>query len=305
MEGQQHLSENYLLVTVEVDRQYAEPVEDALLELGALSCTFEDATDTPIHEPEPGKTPLWNAVEITGMFAETTDGELVANLLQGQVEVVQRKNISLKDLQGREWERVWMDDFKPIKINAKLWVVPTFCDPPDATAVNITIDPGLAFGSGTHATTSLCLQWLGKQDLVDRTVIDYGCGSGILAVAAALLGAGRVCAYDIDPQALLATAENAQRNQVADKIKICHSEKELPEASDFIVANILLGPLLTLPSRFAALLKEGGKLGMSGVLADQVASLAAAYAKQFQHCETEIQDQWVLYSTKNQGTIQP
>ena len=305
MEEQHHLNDNYLLVTVEVERQYAEPVEDTLLELGALSCTFEDATDTPIHEPEPGKTPLWNAVEITGMFAETTDGELVASLLQSQVEAVQRSNIALKDLQGRAWERVWMEDFKPIEINPRLWVVPTFCDPPDPAAVNITIDPGLAFGSGTHATTSLCLQWLGEQDLAGRTVIDYGCGSGILAVAAALLGASRVYAYDIDEQALLATSENAQRNQVADKIEICHTDGSLPTGTDFIVANILLGPLLQLPGRFAQLLKESGRLGMSGVLTEQVATLAAVYAKQFQHVETEIQDQWVLYSTKNQGALLP
>ena len=305
MEEQQHLSENYLLVTVAVERRNAEPVEDALLELGALSCTFEDATDTPIHEPEPGQTPLWDAVEITGMFAENTDGELVSGLLQSRVEAVSAENIVLKDLQGRAWERVWMEDFKPIKINSRLWVVPTFCDAPDPAAVNISIDPGLAFGSGTHATTSLCLQWLGKQNLTEKTVIDYGCGSGILAVAAALLGAKRVYTYDIDPQAMLATTENAQRNQVSEKIELCHADKNLPEGTDFIVANILLSPLLQLPARFARLLKEGGKLGMSGVLAEQVPTLAAAYAKQFHHCETEIQDQWVLYSTRNQGTIQP
>lgn len=294
-----------MLVTVNVDRDHAESVEDALLKFGALSCTFEDATDTPIHEPLPGTTPLWNAVEITGMFAESADGELLATLLQNEISVITRQDIALKDLKGRAWERVWMEDFKPIEINQNLWVVPTFCEPPNKDAVNISIDPGLAFGSGTHATTSLCLQWLGKLDLTNRTVVDYGCGSGILAVAAAMLGAKRVYAYDIDPQALLATEENAQRNHVAGQIEVCARESDLFNNADVIVANILLSPLLDLPVRFADLLTEDGKLGMSGVLTEQVAMLAGAYATRFQHCETEIRDQWVLYSARKQATLRP
>lgn len=294
-----------MLVKVQVDRNDAENVESALLKYGALSCTFEDAADTPIHEPLPGTTPLWNAVEITGMFAQSADGELIATLLQSEVTTVGRRDIALEDLQGRAWERVWMEDFKPIEINQNLWVVPTFCEPPNKDAVNISIDPGLAFGSGTHATTSLCLQWLGKLDLTNRTVIDYGCGSGILAVAAAMLGAKRVYAYDIDPQALLATEENAQRNQVAGQIEVCTKESDLVNDADVIVANILLSPLLDLPARFADLLAENGKLGLSGVLTEQVAMLASAYAARFHHCETEILDQWVLYSAKKQGTLQP
>lgn len=294
-----------MLVTVTVDRDFAENVESTLLGYGALSCTFEDATNTPIHEPAPGKTPLWNAVEITGMFAESADGELLASLLQNEVSAVSRADIVLKDLKGRAWERVWMEDFKPIEINPDFWVVPTFCEPPNKDAVNISIDPGLAFGSGTHATTSLCLQWLGKLDLTGRIVIDYGCGSGILAVAAAMLGAKQVYAYDIDPQALLATEENAQRNNVVNQIEICAKESDLQGSADVIVANILLSPLLDLPVRFASLLSDEGKLGMSGVLTDQVALLATAYASRFQHCETEIQDQWVLYSAKKSAKLQP
>ncbi len=292
-----------MLLTVTVDRDHAENVEDTLLGFGALSCTFEDATDTPIHEPDPGKTPLWNAVVITGMFAESADGELLAALLQNEIPVLNRHDIVLKDLQGRAWERVWMEDFKPIEINPNLWVVPTFCEPPNKHAVNISIDPGLAFGSGTHPTTLLCLQWLGKLDLSNRTVVDYGCGSGILAVAAAMLGAKRVYAYDIDPQALLATKENAQRNQVTDQIEVCAKETDLSIGADVIVANILLSPLLDLSARFSDLLTENGKLGMSGVLTEQVATLAGAYAARFQHSETEILNQWVLYSARKQVTL--
>ena len=297
------MNDNYLLVTVSVSRDQAELVEGALLEFGALSCTFEDATDTPIHEPAPGKTPLWHAVVITGMFADSADGELVAALLEKEIRGIGRQDIDLKDLKGRAWERVWMDDFKPIEINRNLWIVPTFCDAPQPDAVNISIDPGMAFGSGTHATTSLCLQWLGQLELTNQTVIDYGCGSGILAVAAAMLGAKRVYAYDIDPQALLATRENAQRNGVIDQIEICEHESQLDSGAGVIVANILLSPLLELPARFDQLLKEGGKLGMSGVLAEQVDRLDSAYALLFQHSDTEIQDQWVLYSTSKPGVM--
>lgn len=297
------MNENYLQVTVSVAKEQAENVEDALLHFGALSCTFEDATDTPIHEPLPGKTPLWNAVEITGLFAETVDADLLTGLLLNELPVLSREHIATSGLQGREWERVWMEDFKPIKLNDRLWVVPTFCEAPDKDAVNIAIDPGLAFGSGTHATTALCLRWLGKQNLKDKTIIDYGCGSGILAVAAAMLGAKSVHAYDIDPQALLATRENAQRNRVESSIEICQHDRELPVGVDIIVANILLGPLLDLPARFATLLIDEGKIGMSGVLGEQVASLASAYASRFRHCETELEDQWVLYSAKKQGTL--
>lgn len=296
-------TDNYLQIAVSVDRPQADDVEDALLNFGALSCTFEDAADTPILEPEPGSTPLWNAVVITGLFADSADCELVARLLLNEVPALNREHIVFKDLQGRHWERAWMDDFKPLKIDDRMWIVPSFCEAPDADAINVVIDPGLAFGSGTHSTTALCLRWLGKQKLRDKTVIDYGCGSGILAVAAAMLGAKAIYAYDIDPQALLATGQNAQRNNVSESIHICTHDRQLPEGVDLIVANILLAPLLDLPARFSALLSDEGRLGMSGVLADQVGSLAGAYATGFQHCETELDEQWVLYSAKKRGTL--
>jgi len=296
--------DNYLLFQVGVERADAETVEAVLLELGAYSCTLEDATDTPIHEPAPGEAPLWNQLVVTGMFAEDTQSELLAAALRNQVDFTREPEFTVKVLAGREWERAWMEDYKPQRVDDRLWVVPSFCQAPDPQAINLAIDPGLAFGSGTHATTLLCLKWLSSHDLRNATVIDYGCGSGILAVAAARLGAEKVYAFDIDPQALTATLENAERNNVAERIRICHSDRELDEPVDFLVANILLSPLLDLSARFAELLQSEGRLGLSGVLAEQVATLANVYAREFQHCKTEMLDQWVLYSAIKQTTIQ-
>ncbi len=292
------MNDDYLLLTVSGPREQADLIEDQLIGLGALSVTFADAEDEPIHEPAPGTTPLWSQLQITGMFGAGADPELLAQALQNASVVIEGNQIRYKTLQGREWERAWMDDYEPIPVTEKLWIVPSFHEPPDPAATNIIIDPGLAFGSGTHATTWLCLQWLSGQNLNNRTVVDYGCGSGILAVGAALLGAERVYAYDIDPQALLATGENAQRNHVADKIIVCRSDRELPASCDFLVANILLAPLLELHKRFADMVPEEGRIGLSGVLSEQLALLAGTYSKHFQHEETDIRDQWALYSAK-------
>lgn len=294
---------DYLLLKVGIPRQHAEMVETAMLDSGALSCTYQDATDTPIHEPAPGTTPLWPDVIVTGIFAQDTDEDIATHLLKSQLSAFTNAEITAEKLQDADWERAWMDDFKPVQVGEKLWVVPTFCDAPDATAVNIALDPGLAFGSGTHPTTQLCLQWLSRVDLQGKRVVDYGCGSGILAVAAAMMGAEEVYAYDIDAQAFQATVENATRNGVADEVTICHSDEDIPANIDVLVANILLAPLLELQSRFSMLLKEEGKLGVSGVLSEQIEALASAYATQFRHSETEIREQWALYTAVNQGVL--
>ena len=278
-------------------------VETAMLDSGALSCTYQDATDTPIHEPAPGTTPLWPDVIVTGIYAQKTDVDIAKHLLKSQISTFTDSDVTAESLQDADWERAWMDDFKPVQVGRKLWVVPTFCDAPDAAAVNIALDPGLAFGSGTHPTTHLCLQWLSRLDLEDKLVVDYGCGSGILAVAAAMLGAKEIYAFDIDTQAFQATLDNAARNDVADRVTICHSVKDIPSNVDIVVANILLAPLLDLQSRFSMLLKDDGKLGVSGVLSDQIATLASAYATQFRHSETEIREQWAMYTAVKQGVM--
>lgn len=297
------MSDDYLLLKVGVPRQQVEMVESAMLESGALSCTYQDAADTPIHEPAPGTAPLWPDVIVTGIYAQATDPDIATHLLRACVSSFTDAEITAEVLHDTDWERAWMEDFKPVKIADQLWVVPTFCDPPDAAAVNIALDPGLAFGSGTHPTTHLCLQWLAKLSLKGKVVVDYGCGSGILAVAAAMMGAETVYAYDIDAQAFQATIENAARNNVADKITICHSDRDIPANVDIVVANILLAPLLALQSRFNGLLTDHGQLGVSGVLSEQIATLAAAYATQFRHSETEIREQWAMYTAIKQGSM--
>ncbi len=297
------MNNDYLLMKVSVQRSHVENVETAMLNCGAMSCTYQDATDTPIHEPAPGTTPLWPDVVVTGVFDKNANKELVTSLLTHQMEEFGATEISSEMLTDKDWERAWMDDFKPVEITSRLWIVPTFCEPPNPAAINISLDPGLAFGSGTHPTTHLCLQWLAKIDVKNKTVIDYGCGSGILAVAAVLLGAANVYAFDIEPQALLATAENAERNGVLEKVTICHSDRDLPAKVDIVVANILMAPLLELQARFCDLLSEEGQIGVSGVLSEQVGSLAAAYATQFRHSETEIREQWAMYTAIKQEVI--
>ena len=198
------MSGDYLLLKVAVPRQHAEMIESSMLDSGAVSCTYQDATDTPIHEPAPGTTPLWPEVVISGVYAQGTDADTAKSLLRSLISPVTDAGITAEVLPDTDWERAWMEDFKPVKVAAKLWVVPTFCTAPDPSSVNIALDPGLAFGSGTHPTTHLCLQWLAKLDLSGKTVVDYGCGSGILAVAAAMMGATKVFAYDIDEQAFQA-----------------------------------------------------------------------------------------------------
>jgi len=297
------MTDDYLVLKVAVPRQHAELIESAMLEIGAVSCTYQDATDTPIHEPAPGTAPLWPEVIVSGIFTQGTDADIAASLLRSRISTLTDSDITSEVLPDTDWERAWMEDFKPVKVTARLWVVPTFCTAPDPSSINIALDPGLAFGSGTHPTTHLCLQWLAKQDLKDRTVADYGCGSGILSVAAAMMGAKRVYAYDIDPQAFDATIANARRNRVADNITICHSDKEIPPNIDIVVANILLAPLLELRPRFRELLTDQGKLGVSGVLSEQIATLAAAYATQFRHSETEIREQWAMYTAVVQGSM--
>lgn len=297
------MSDDYLLMKVTVPRNHAEMVETAMLNCQALSCTYQDATDTPIHEPAPGTAPLWPDVIVSGVFDKTADKDIVALLLGNEIREFSSAEITAEILTDTDWERAWMDDFQPVEVTPSLWVVPTFCEAPDASAINISIDPGLAFGSGTHPTTHLCLQWLARQDLQGKQVIDYGSGSGILAVAAAKLGAAQVYAFDIESQALVATAENASHNGVSDKVTICHSDRDLPTNIDILVANILLAPLLELQTRFSALLTDQGSLGVSGVLSEQVATLASAYATRFRHSETEIREQWAMYTAVKQGVI--
>ena len=261
----------------------AESIADRLSDAGALSVSFEDEADDPVFEPAPGATTLWPRTVVVGLFAPDTDVRAVLTELQRALDLPEPPACRVKHLQERDWVRVWMDRFRPMRFGERLWVCPSGQTAAEAgpEAVIVTLDPGLAFGTGTHETTALCLEWLDRHVRPGWKMIDYGCGSGILAVAAAKLGAGHVHAVDIDPQALYATAENARKNRV-DGFIDTGDPATLPDVPvDCLVANILAGPLVTLAPRFAALLRPGGHLVLSGILHEQAAEVSAACAEFF------------------------
>jgi ribosomal protein L11 methyltransferase len=278
-------------VTVEKDRA---PLLELLLEqLGALSVTLEDAADEPMFEPPPGATPLWQATRVTGLFPGDTDADALRADLEHALAAGAAAQVALEVLEDRAWERAWLERFRPMRFGRRLWVCPSgqTVDAPDAVVVRL--DPGLAFGTGTHPTTALCLEWLDGAELAGRRVIDFGCGSGILGIAAARLGAARVVALDHDPQALLATRANAAANAVAEQLETRHSSEPPPPAADIVIANILANVLLDLRRDLSALVLPGGQLVLSGILREQAPAVAAAYAEDFALEPPVARDEWV------------
>ena len=254
---------------------------DQLSAAGAVSVTLQDAADQPVYEPPPGATPLWSHTRVVGLFAADVDLAAVQAQLRAALVRDDLPGCRIETIEDRDWVRAWMDDFHPMRFGTRLWVCPSNQAPPEPQAVNILLDPGLAFGTGTHPTTALCLEWLDGHAPQAASVVDYGCGSGILAIAAVLLGAREVHAVDIDPQALLATAQNAQANAVAAVIH-AHAPEQLPVRQyDLVLANILAGPLQQLAPRFAALLRPGGAVVLAGLLEAQAGEVAQAYAPWF------------------------
>lgn len=270
---------------IQCEKSQADMTETLMLEAEALSISLDDAGDQPLFEPLPGESPLWDEVIVTGLFNSDVNLETISSEIAQQV-VASRVWVSQVD--DKDWSREWMKNYQPIACAGNLWIVPKWLTPPDPQATNIMMDPGLAFGTGYHATTRLCLDWLTEQDLTDKVVIDYGCGSGILGIAALLLGAKQVYAVDIDPQAILATHQNAERNNVQDKLQaflpdafkaFCDSHDILPV--DMITANILAKPLISLAPYFATLLKPQGHIVLAGLIENQVADVKAGYAPYF------------------------
>jgi ribosomal protein L11 methyltransferase len=275
----------------------AEALSEALSECGAAAVTFEDDADQPIYEPDPGETPLWTETRLTALFDAETEQQQMLDMLATLVDEVPRFRVEA--VEDKDWEREWMENFNPIQFGDKLWIVPSWHEAPDEKAVNILLDPGLAFGTGTHATTALCLGWLDQADLKGKYVIDYGCGSGILAIAAALLGAERVVAVDTDPQALEATRANAKRNGV-------EVEAYLPgdcpdDLCDLLIANILAGPLQNLAPRFANLCKADADLVLSGVLQTQADDVAESYQSWFAMQPAVAKEDWVRLTGQRYG----
>ncbi|MDF3866269.1 50S ribosomal protein L11 methyltransferase [Pseudomonas denitrificans (nom. rej.)] len=286
----------WLQVRLAITPDQAETYEDALLEVGAVSVTFMDAEDQPIFEPDLGTTPLWSHTHLLALFeADTDEDSLIAHLtLLTGGELPEHQ---IERIEDQDWERSWMDNFKPMRFGRRLWIVPSWHDAPEPEAVNLLLDPGLAFGTGTHPTTALCLEWLDGQELAGQSVLDFGCGSGILAIAALLLGAEQAVGTDIDPQALEASRDNASRNGIDPAKFPVYLPADLPKVrADVLVANILAGPLVTLAEQLTGLVKSGGLLALSGILAEQAEEVRAAYADAFDLDPTAERDGWIRIS---------
>lgn len=285
----------WLQISCEADRDAAPVIEDALEQAGALSITLQDAADDPVLEPAPGETPLWPRIRVTALFDEQTDPLPVAALLTGLPGGPDPREIDIGLLEDRIWEREWLGRFQPMRFGRRLWVCPGGRTPPDPAAVIVRLDPGLAFGTGTHPTTAMCLAWLDGAELEGREVVDYGCGSGILAIAAALLGARRVIAIDNDPQAVVATRDNAAANGVEARVEARAPGSSTPSA-DVLLANILAGPLIELAPAFGTAVRPGGRLVLSGILAAQGPAVVAAYAPWFDLAPPAAKDGWLCFS---------
>lgn len=274
----------------------ADSAESAAFACGAFAVTFVDARDDPVLEPAPGEMPLWAATRVKSLFPpaaahEPGLGATVATALAATLGI-DVSRIERRLLADRPWEREWLKDFHAMRFGRRLWVCPHHEHVSAPDAVVVALDPGLAFGTGTHASTALCLTWLDAHLPQGAQVIDYGCGSGVLAIAAARLGAAEVHAHDIDPQALIATAGNAGANDVLRRLQVHASAATLPGATDVLLANILAAPLCTLAPRFAALLRPGGQVVLAGLMAHEAAEVTAAYRACFDVVRFGERDGW-------------
>jgi ribosomal protein L11 methyltransferase len=271
-------------------------LEELMLATGAVAVTMEDNADEPVLEPGVGETPLWGQTRLTGLYrADTAMDEVLAAFPE---PLLRQSNQRVEILEDKDWEREWMRHYRPMSFGQRLWVCPSWLEPPEPGAVNLLLDPGLAFGTGTHPTTALCLAMLDGMDLGGRRVVDYGCGSGILAVAALRLGAAGALAVDNDPQALVASRDNARRNNIPQQ----KLEVMLPaqvdstgwsRRADLVVANILAGPLMELADTLVALLRPGGTLLLSGLLDSQASGLIEHYAGRIALQVAGERDGWV------------
>lgn len=291
----------WLQVSINTTKNHAEIAEDCLFSAGAQTVTLTDAADQPILEPGPNETPVWNNVVITGLFSLEENQQALLDRIEQCLTGVDF-SCDTQILEDQNWTRAWMDHFQAMQFGQRLWVCPLHMDPPEADAINLRLDPGLAFGTGTHPTTSLCLRWLDKNILDSHnkqgTLLDYGCGSGILAIAACMLGIDHADGVDIDPQALTATHDNAETNQVRDKIETFlpdnYQKQHAGTQYDIVVANILSGPLAELASMLAGHTKAGGDIVLSGILREQAEPLIETYSQFFNMDNPVFEEEWVL-----------
>ncbi|WP_069470161.1 50S ribosomal protein L11 methyltransferase [Candidatus Marithrix sp. Canyon 246] len=279
---------SWVQVILTTDQEQAEAISEELFSIGAVSVSFKDAADEPVYEPALNTTPLWGNTQVIALFEETPDLKQFSD-----------QKYEIQILEDQEWTRVWMDDFHPMQFGERVWICPSWSEPPNPSAVNILLDPGLAFGTGTHATTALCLECLDKHhDLSGKTIIDYGSGSGVLAITAAKLGAKHIWAVDNDPQALIATADNAKKNEVNQVISCQLPEEPLPEV-DIMLANILAMPLIELAPILTKHLKPQSTLILSGILKEQQDEVIAAYQAYMNTIQIVEREDWVMIELSN------
>ncbi|MEC8080635.1 MAG: 50S ribosomal protein L11 methyltransferase [Pseudomonadota bacterium] len=291
----------WLQIRVHTTPDHVPAFEDAMLDCGALVVTFEDVHDDPVYEPDLNTTPLWKHTRVTGLFEADADLEHIRPVIEHKAEQLGQANIDLKIeiLEDKDWIREWMDSYHPIQFGKRLWVCPSWREVPDENGVNLILDPGLAFGTGTHPTTALCLEWLDSIDCQDKSIIDYGCGSGILGIAGLLLGANNMVGIDIDPQAVEATQANAERNSITpDRYEVKLPPYEGDLQADVVVANILAGPLAELSGTISKLVKQGGMLALSGILESQAHSVVEAYKPWFKIESIVEKEEWVRIVAK-------
>lgn len=289
---------SWLQIKTLIHPEQAEALETWLLEAGACAITLTDAEDNPVFEPIRGTTPLWQLTQLTGLY----DGAMDIDRLQQALAAdwaerfadQPQPQLHVEILEDKDWIREWMDSFHPLQMGTRLWVVPSWRTAPEPEAVNLILDPGLAFGTGTHPTTALCLQWLDGLDLRNKSLLDFGCGSGILGIAGLLLGADQAWGIDIDPQALQASHSNAERNQIdLARFPVYFPEQAPQVACDVLVANILAGPLIDLAPLLAKQVKNGGLMALSGILAHQAEAVSQAYQPWFDLDPVQERDGWV------------
>jgi ribosomal protein L11 methyltransferase len=283
-------------ISVITDENTAPLLADLFSDLGAVSVTYMDAEDEPVYEPAIGETKIWSHTEVIALYEVDADPAQIADFVSKKFQQERLRNWRCERVEDQEWERAWMEYYQPMKFAGKLWVCPTDQEQHEPGTVCLTLDPGLAFGTGTHPTTALCLEWLAGRDLTGNTVIDYGCGSGILAVASILLGAKAAYAVDIDPQALTATENNAIKNRVQDRI-YCYLPEQLPIIqADIVLANILAKPLCDLSDKICSLIVSEGQLVLSGILHEQTESVVNAYRNKIQFDAPTRQEDWIRLS---------
>ncbi len=282
---------DWLQFVMNLDELDTEKIEAIFNRHGAWSVTLSDAGDNPVLEPGPGETPLWADTRITGLFSADTDLQQLENDLRATLKLAELPQHRVEGLENRAWEREWLKDFGPMQFGRRLWISPGDSTVQQDDAVVIRLDPGLAFGTGTHATTALCLEWLDSLELSGKTLLDYGCGSGVLAIAGLKLGCASALAMDIDPQALLATAQNAERNDVSGQLRILGSAEAIAGSFEIVVANILAGPLVQFAESVTSTVSGDGMLALSGVLCEQAPAVMAAYAPWIEFEEPVFREQ--------------